>query len=621
MKPPRSPSSPSKGSPGKSRRSTNGARRDNILNHLLNRAKIDPKRTALLRSRTGPNASVAYGELLDRIEKTASGLMELGIKKGDNVALLSENRPEWTMADFSIMAAGAVTVPIYTSLSPQQLGFQLKHSRARLILLSRGPHMQNVQALRDKLPELKALVFLDDDLPEGYGVPDLSLRDLEGLGEKDRTPIEILASKIAPQDPATIVYTSGTTSQWPKGVVLTHRNFLSEMEAVGGVLHLQDDDVLVSFLPLSHILQRVVDMVTLLEGATLAYCADMDRVPEKLREFRPHVLVGVPRTYEKIRNLVIENILYSAPPLKEVYQRIFRWMESEYLQREQGTSRPRGISMPVRWMKKRAVQKIRHRMGGRLRCCFSAGAPLTRDLEAFFEVIQMPLFNVYGMTELTGAVTANCPAHHKAGTVGAPLSGCELRFAEDGEILVRGNMVAGGYYRPGKRPERAADPEGWFGTGDTGHLDADGFLLITGRKKELLITAAGKNISPQPIEGKLRRNPYVKQVMVVGDGRRHLTALIVPAFSKLEALASRKRILFMHRSELLEHPKVRSLYHDIVEDVNKDLSRFETLKRFSLLPEPFTQEAGELTSTNRLRRQIIERHYRREINEMYWGQE
>jgi long-chain acyl-CoA synthetase len=476
-------------------------------------------------------------------------------------------------------------------------------------------------AIRDKLPQMKGLVFLDGDLPEGYGTPDLSLRDLEALGEKDRGPIEILASKIAPQDPATIVYTSGTTSQWPKGVVLTHRNFLAEMEAVAGVLHPQAGDVLVSFLPLSHILQRVVDMVTLLEGATLAYCADLERVPEKLREFRPHLLVGVPRTYEKIRNLIMENLLYSAPPLKAVYQRIFQWMEGEYLQREQGTSRPRGISMPVRWMKKRAVQKIRHRMGGRLRCCFSAGAPLARDLEAFFEVIQMPLFNVYGMTELTGAVTANCPAAHKAGTVGAPLSGCELRFGEDGEIQVRGKMVTGGYHRPGKRPERAADQEGWFATGDIGHLDEDGFLVITGRKKELLITAAGKNISPQPIEGKLRRNPYVKQVMVVGDGRRHLTALIVPAFSKLEALASRKRILFMHRSELLEHPKVRSLYHHIVENINKDLSRFETLKRFALLPEPFTQEAGELTPTKRLRRQIIERHYRREINEMYWGQE
>jgi long-chain acyl-CoA synthetase len=621
MNPPRSPSPLSKGYPRKDRKPTNRTRHDNILIRLLNRAKKDPKRTALLKSRTGPNASIAYGEILDRIEKMASGLAKLGITKGSNIALFSENRPEWTMADFSIMASGGVTVPIYTTLSPQQLRFQLKHSRARLIFLSQGPHLQNVRAIRDKLPHLKGLVFLDENLPEGYGAPDLSLQDLEALGEKDRRPIEILASKIAPQDPATIVYTSGTTRQWPKGVVLTHRNLLAEMEAVGGVLPLQTEDVLVSFLPLSHILQRVVDMVTLLEGATLAYCADMDKVPEKLMEFRPHLLVGVPRTYEKIRNLIMDNLLYSAPPLKEAYQRIFRWMEGEYLQREQGTSRPRGISMPVRWMKKRAVQKIRRRMGGRLRCCFSAGAPLTRDLEAFFEVIQMPLFNVYGMTELTGAVTANCPAHHKAGTVGAPLSGCELRFGKDGELLVRGNMVAGGYYRPGKRPERAADPRGWFATGDIGHLDEDGFLVITGRKKELLITAAGKNIPPQPIEGKLRRNPYVKQAMVVGDGRRHLTALIVPAFSKLEALASRKRILFMHRSELLEHPKVRSLYHDIVENINKDLSRFETLKRFALLQEPFTQEAGELTPTNRLCRQIIERHYRREINEMYWGQE
>jgi long-chain acyl-CoA synthetase len=621
MKPARNPSPLSKGYPRKGKKPTYLAPHDNILIHLLDRAKRDPKRTALLRSRTGPNASIAYGELLNRIERMASGLMRLGIKKGDSVALLSENRPEWTMADFSIMAAGGVSVPIYTSLSPQQMGFQLKHSRVRLIFLSEGPHLQNVKAIRDKLPLLKGLVFLDEDLPEGYGAPDLSLRNLEAVGEKDRRPIEILASKIASRDPATIVYTSGTTSQWPKGVVLTHRNFLAEKEAVGGVLHLQTDDVLVSFLPLSHILQRVVDMVTLLEGATLAYCADMDTVPEKLREFRPHLLVGVPRTYEKIRNLIMENLLYSAPPLKELYQRIFRWMEGEYLQREHRTSMPRGIGMPVRWMKKRAVQKIRDRMGARLRCCFSAGAPLSRDLEAFFEVIQMPLFNVYGMTELTGAVTANCPARHKAGTVGVPLSGCELRFAEDGEILVQGHMVTGGYYRPGKPPERAVDQEGWFATGDIGHLDADGFLVITGRKKELLITAAGKNIPPQPIEGKLRRNPYVKQVMVVGDGRRYLAALIVPAFSKLEALASRKRILFMHRSELLEHPKVRELYHDIVEDINKDFSRFETLKRFALLPEPFTQEAGELTPTNRLRRQIIERRYRREINGMYWGQE
>jgi long-chain acyl-CoA synthetase len=621
MTPSPTPAPHSKGYRGGRKKPTDRTRQDNVLIHLLDRAKRDPKRKALLSSRHGLNASISYGELLDRIERIASGLIGLGVKKGDSIAILSENRPEWTMADFSIMAAGGVTVPIYTSLSPQQLRYHLKHSRAKLVFLSRGPHLENVKAIRDKLPQLQMLVFLEEELPEGTGSPDLSLPLLEGLGAKERSPLEILASKVASQDPATIVYTSGTSSQWPKGVVLTHRNFLAEKEAVSGVLDLQTGDLLLSFLPLSHILQRVVDMVTLLEGGTIAHCADMDTVPEKLREFRPHLLVGVPRTYEKIRDLVMENLLYSPPPLKELYQRIFRWMEGEYLQREQGKSMPAGLRMPVRWIKKRAKEKIRARMGARVRCCFAAGAPLSRELEAFFEVIQIPLFNVYGMTELTGAVTANSPIHQKPGTVGLPLPGCELRFEEDGEILVRGNMVTGGYHRPGKPPERAVDGDGWFATGDIGHLDEDGFLVITGRKKELLITTAGKNIPPQPIEGRLRRNPYIKQVMVVGDGKKYLTALIVPAFSKLEVLASKKRILFMNRRELLEHPKIREFYENIVEGINKDLSRFETVKRFTLLSDPFSQEAGELTSTNRLRRQIIERHYRREINEMYWGQD
>lgn len=618
----RSPHSPSsKGYRGGRKKPTDLVRHENVLTQLLDSAKRDPRRTALLRSRTGANAPISYGELLDHIERMASGLMKLGIRRGDSVALLGENRPEWTMVDLSIMAVGAVTVPVYTTLSPQQLGYQLKHSRAKLVLLSEGPHRQNLEAVQDKLPLLKRRIFLEESLPDGRSEPDLSLRDLEALGEEDRRPMEVLASKIAPSDPATIVYTSGTNSQWPKGVVLTHGNFLAEKEAVGGVVQLQRGDVLLSFLPLSHILQRVVDMLTLLEGATVAYCADMATVPEKLREFRPHLLVGVPRTYEKVRDLIMENLLYSAPPLKELYQRIFRWMEGEYLQRGQDKRLPPGIGAPVRWMKKKAVERIRARMGGRLRCCFSAGAPLSRDLEAFFDVIQMPLFNVYGMTELTGAVTANSTTHHKPGTVGVPLPGCELRFAEDGEILVRGDMVTGGYHRPGRSPERAADGEGWFATGDIGHLDEDGFLVITGRKKELLITAAGKNIPPQPIESRLRRSPYVKQAMVVGDGRKYLTVLIVPAFSKLETLASKRRILSMTRRELLEHPKVRALYEDILEAANKDLSRSETLKKFALLPEPFSQEAGELTPTNRLRRQIIERHYRREINEMYWGRE
>jgi long-chain acyl-CoA synthetase len=621
MKSPRTFSPHPKGYRGGKKKPTDRARHDNVLIHLLHRAKEDPGRTALLRSGKGPAGSISYGELLDRIEKLASGLMRLGVGKGDRVALLSENCPEWTMADFSILAVGGVTVPIHTNLSPQQLGYQLKHSRAKLALLSQGAHLQNLRALRGKLPGLQRLVFLEENLPGGHAAPDLPLRELESLGSEDRRPLEILASRIALLDPATIVYTSGTNSQWPKGVVLTHRNLLAEKAAVSGVLRMQEGDVVLSFLPLSHILQRIVDMVTLLEGGTLAHCADMDSVPEGLRHFRPHLLVGVPRTWEKIRDLIMENLLYSAPSLREFYQQIFRWMEDERLEREQGRRLPRGLAAPVRWIKRRAVQKIRSRMGGRLRHCFCAGAPLSRDLEAFFDVIETPLFNVYGMTELTGAVTANGPDRRKPGTVGLPLPGCELGFSEEGEILVRGDVVAGGYHRPGRPPERIADPEGWVATGDLGHLDEDGFLVITGRKKELLITAAGKNIPPQPIESRLRQSRYVKQAMVVGDGRKHLTVLIVPSFGPLQALASRKRILFKTRSELLEHPKVRALYQELLEAVNKDLARFEALKRFVLLPEPFTQEAGELTPTNRLRRPIIERHYRREIRAMYWGQE
>lgn len=621
MKPQRDPSSPTEGYRGKRKKPTARAAPENLLTHLMGAAKRDPKGTALLASSPGSKISISYGELLDRIEKIACGLRRLGIKKGDRIALLSENRPEWTITDFAIMALGAVTVPVYTSLSPQQLSYQLKHSRSRMVFLSEGAHLKTLEAIRDKLPALKGLVFFDERLPRGYGPPDLSLRNLMDLGEQDRRPLEILVSRITARDLATIVYTSGTSSQWPEGVLLTHQNFLAEKKALGGMLLLRQKDLLLSFLPLSHILQRVVDMVALLEGCTLAFCADMDTVPEKLTEFRPHLLVGVPRTYEKIRDLILENILYSTPPLKEVYQRVFRWMQTEYLKRGQGMKMPASIGAPVEWIKKRAVRKIKERMGGRLRYCFSAGAPLSRDLEAFFELIQMPLYNVYGMTELTGAVTANSPEHHKPGTVGIPLPGCEVDFAGDGEILVRGSTVTGGYYRPGKSPEKPTDPEGWFFTGDTGHLDADGFLVITGRKKELVITAAGKNISPQPIESRLRQSPYVQQALVVGDGRRYLTALIVPTFSRLEALASKKRILFMNREELLEHPKIRQLYQDVVEEVNQGLSRFETIKKFTLLPERFTQESGELTPMNRLRRQIIERHYRTEIGQMYWGQD
>jgi len=591
----------------------------NLLIQLLGTAKKDPKQTVLQGCAFGEKGDLSYGDFLDLVEQTAAGLLRLQVHKGDRIAILSENRPEWTLADVSILAVGGISVPVYNTLAPSQMAYELKHSQARILFVSNGPHLETLLKIRGKLPHLKQLIVFDETLPPGSSKPDITLKQLMSLGASDRRPLEILASRIGPEDPATIVYTSATDSPNPRGVLLTHRNFLAEKKALQRVFNIENGTVLLSYLPLAHILQRVVDLVAILAQGQLAYCTEIDRVEERLREVRPHILVGVPRTYEKIQRTVLENLFHSGSPLKEIYQRVFRWMEHNHLEESQGRKTNPVVDLPLNWVKRSALNKIRDRMGGRIRHLFVAGAPLPRDLETFFEIIRFPLFNVYGMTELTGAVTANCPDQNRPGTVGIPLPGVDLTIQEDGEILVRGDTVMAGYYEGAKPLKRAVNAEGWFATGDTGQLDEDGFLVITGRKKEILITAAGKNIAVQPIERRLRLHPFIKQAMVVGDGRPYLTVLLVPSFPRLSDYALKHRILYLNHEELLEHPKILSFYEDLVREVNEDLSRFQTLKKFKLLPEPFTPEAGEITPTQRLRRKVIEKRYRNEIDGMYWG--
>jgi len=590
---------------------------DNLIIRLLGAAKKDPQHIAVWMAPGERESPLSYGGLLKAVEKLANGLRELGVKKGDRVAVLSDNRPEWAVADFAIMALGAVTVPLYSTLSDRQMSFQLEHSKAKLLFVSDGPHLQALKRILGKGSGLKRRISFERELPDGLHDPDLNWQELLRMGEADPKPLEILAARVFPEDPATIVYTSGTSSQWPKGVLLTHRNFLAQMKALEGILRIRKGDLVLSFLPLAHILQRVVDIKTFLDGGTVAYCADIDKVPEKLLECRPHFLVGVPRTYEKIRDLILETTLHGPTPRKTLSKWIFWWMSSSYSPEEQEIGFPSLMEPFLRWVRKVGTQQIRDRMGGRIRSCFCAGAPLARDLEAFFQAIQTPLYNVYGMTEVGGALAGNGPNGHRPGTVGLPLPGCNVRIRTDEEILVRGDIVSPGYYRPRQRPLRIQDEEGWFPTGDIGRLDPDGFLRITGRKKEILITAAGKNIAPQPIERSLRLNPYVHQAMIVGDGRKYVGALIVPSFHHLDGFAQKNRILFLNRQELLQHPKVHELYAEILARVNKELSRFETIKKFVLLPERFSLEGEELTPTHRMRRSIIERRYRREIESMY----
>ena len=414
---------------GRRRKPTAAPPQENLLTQFLEQAKKSPESPALLGSHHSQTTPISYRDLADRVEKLCCGLRKLGIRKGDRVAILSENRAEWAIADFSIMALGAVTVPIYNTLSPQQMAYQLKHSRSKLLFASDAPHLQSLRTVRQESAHLKRTVFFAPQMPDGFGEPDLLLGDLMELGQANRKPLEELVQRITQDDPATIVYTAGTSSQWPKGALLTHRNFLAEKRALEGVLRVQEGDILMSFLPLAHILQRVVDTITLLAGGAIAYCTDIDAVPDLLRVIRPHLFVGVPRTYEKIRNIILENLFYSAAPLNAVYQRLFQWMETTHALEKEGKRVRSVMDMPFHWMSLAAVRLIRERIGGRIRYCFCAGAPLPRELEAFFEIIQIPLFNVYGMTELTGAVSANLPDRHRSGTVGVPLPGCEIRIA------------------------------------------------------------------------------------------------------------------------------------------------------------------------------------------------
>jgi len=591
----------------------------NLIIQLLGTARKDPGQTVIQGDLPHAPRRVSYGDFLDHVEQAASGLLRLEVKKGDRIAILSENRPEWTLVDVAVLASGGISVPVYSTLSTQQMTYELKHSQSRILFTSSGPHLTTLRKIRDRLPRLERLIVFDEALPDGLSKPDMTLKQFLALGASDRRPLEILASRIGPDDPATIVYTSATDTPDPRGVLLTHRNFLAQKKALERVFHVEKGTVLLSYLPLAHILQRVVDLVAILGQGQLAYCGDIDRVQESLGQVRPHILVGVPRSYEKIQSAIMENIFHGRTPAKAIQPWIFRWMQYSLGEEREGRKTNPVVGMPLRWLRESTVNKIRDRLGGRVRHLFVAGAPLPKDLETFFEVIRIPLLNVYGMTELAGAVTANCPDRRRSGTVGIPLPGVELKIQEDGEILVRGDTVMAGYYLGAKPPKRAVNSQGWFATGDTGRLDEDGFLTITGRKKEILITAAGKNIAAQPIERKLRLHPLVKQAMVVGDGRPYLTALIVPSFPRLNDYALKHRILYLNREELLEHPKILGLYEELIRGVNRDLSRFQTLKKFTLLPEPFTPEAGEVTATQRLRRKVIEKRYHEEIREMYWG--
>jgi long-chain acyl-CoA synthetase len=561
-----------------------------------------------------PISSREFGR---RIACIAHALHDLGIRAGDRVGLLSENRPEWSMADIACLLLGAVTVPIYTTLTAEQTAFALRDSGCRAIFVSSDQQLQKVlsvvaQTQIEKIFVMDSLEFSGDLAAFAQKcIPVAEIMAREDSSHDTLGPeLERRAHAVGPDDRATIVYTSGTTGA-SKGAMLTHGNIASNVSFSLGGFDIQPGDLSISFLPLCHITARHVDFAMMYHGVTLAYCPFLDRLAATLLEVRPTTFVAVPRVYEKIYAQTEQTA--KSFPKHAILQWALRVGERHKAEILAGKT-PDTLGWKL--ANKLVYSKIREGMGGRVRTFISGGAPLGRELAEWYATVGIRIHEGYGLTETSPVIAVNTPISHRIGTVGKVLPNIEVRIAEDGEILVRGPSVFKGYWN---RPEetKAALENVWFKTGDIGQIDSDGYLSVTDRKKDLIKTSGGKFIAPQPIENALKLNPYVGVPAIIGDKRKFAAVIISPNFIRLEGWARENGIGFSSRAELVANPKVQALYEAAVEEVNQNLARFEKLKRVIVVAEEFSAENGILTPTLKLRRRVVEERYRQQIDELY----
>ncbi len=584
------------------------------LNDILLVVCKNRRERVMLQKRASGWVPISSAEIYRNVVGVARALESWGIDHGDRVAILSENRPEWTITDFAALALGAVTVPIYSTQTADQTSYILNDSGARVIAVSTKSQLEKILAIQ-RHTALERIIVMDA-VETAHAVPmsQLMLPGPPGLDpEIGDAPFDARSRAILPDDLATIIYTSGTTGT-PKGVMLTHGNMASNIaSSMEGFGFGTKDEVSVSFLPLSHVTARHVDFALLYRGVALAYCPDIARLPQVLTEVRPNIFIAVPRVYEKIRQQVI--LKTSGFPKSAIYRWALAVGRDHRAETLAGIS-PAAISWKMRIADRLVFSKVRSGMGGEAEEFISGGAPLGRELAEWYADIGIPIHEGYGLTETSPVIAVNTPRSHKLGTVGKPLPNVEVRIASDGEVLVRGPSIFKGYWN---RPEetRAAFVDGWFKTGDIGQLDADGFLSITDRKKDLIKTSGGKFIAPQPIENSLKLNSLIGTAVVLGDRRKFPALLIAPHFPVLEDWARANQVPFATREELVANPKVQALYEGIVEEMNRNLARFERLKRVLLVPEEFSAADGTMTHTFKVRRRGIEDRYRTQIDEMY----
>jgi long-chain acyl-CoA synthetase len=583
----------------------------------LTKLNLDSDRFVMMHKIEKKFTGIKFAEFREYIRSFANGLASLGIKRGDMVGIIAENRPEWSYSDLAILSLGAIDVPMYPSSTASTIEYILKDSGCKAVIVSNKLQLSKIQKIKNSVKLLKNIIIMNEK-DAGNGVLSMNEVMKKGKDFANSNPnfLNEEISKVKPEDLCTLIYTSGTTGE-PKGVMLTHNNFVTNIRAAKQCIAIGETDIFLSFLPLSHSFERMAGYYTALSsGGMICYAESIDTVAENMLEVKPTIMTSVPRLFERIHAKVMKNV-ESSPPKK---QKIFFWA-LETGKKYQEAKKKRKISLILAAKYKLAdtlvFKKIKARTGGRLRFFVSGGAALPQNIGEFFESMGIIIIEGYGLTESSPVITCNRLDDYKFGTVGKPIPDVEVKIAADGEILARGPNIMRGYYNNKKATEEAVDKDGWLHTGDIGEFDKQGFIKITDRKKHLFKTSGGKYIAPQPLENIFTRSKYIDQFVLFGDNKTFLSALITPDFEALKEYADSHNIPYSEVEELTKLPEVYQIIEKDIATLQRNLANYERIRKFVILDKPFTIEGGELTPTLKVKRKLVEERYADLINGMY----